>query len=154
MSENDNREKPKKRILFLCVGNAVRSIIAEAYARKYLKEFEVESAGVRPLGTIPSEVIQILNEDGIDTSELHSKPLNTSKIPQYEYIVILARILFFAPPQVKVIYREFEDPGLSPEFLKRLKDEIKNFITELSTLVSDQNQPPSLPTKTQDNQSN
>lgn len=119
------------KILFVCVGNAYRSIIAEAYARKYLKGFEIKSAGIRPFGYVPDEVIQVLEEDGVDTSGLYSKPINTSEISEYDYVVVLSRIFFFAP--TKVLYYDVEDPAFSSiDFLRKVRDQIKQIVIELS----------------------
>ena len=121
----------RKKILFICVGNAYRSIIAEAYGRKFL-DAEVESAGVRPFGYIPSEVIEILKEDGVEVEGLFSKPIDIQKLKDYDIIVILSRMIFFAPEGKKVIFFDIEDPAFSDiEFLRKIRDQIKNFVLSL-----------------------
>ena len=55
-------------VLFLCVHNAGRSQIAEAYLKKFGGDlFLVESAGLEP-GNLNSYVVRTLQEDGIDIS--------------------------------------------------------------------------------------
>ena len=121
----------RKKIIFICVGNAYRSIIAEAYGRKFL-DAEVESAGVRPLGYIPSEVIEILKEDEVEVDGLFSKPIDIQKLKDYDIIVILSRMIFFAPEGKKVIFFDIEDPAFSDiEFLRKIRDQIKNFVLYL-----------------------
>jgi arsenate reductase len=121
----------RKKILFVCVGNAYRSIIAEAYARKFL-DAEVESAGVRPLGYIPSEVVDVLKEDGVEVDGLFSKPIDIQKLKDYDIIVILSRMIFFAPEGKKVMFFDIEDPASSDiEFLRKIRDQIKNFVLSL-----------------------
>ena len=66
---------PKTRVLFLCTGNSARSQMAEAILRKRAGDyFEVYSAGLEPKG-LNSYTLRVLNESGIDTSELRSKAL-------------------------------------------------------------------------------
>jgi arsenate reductase len=123
----------RKKIIFICVGNAYRSIIAEAYARKFL-DAEVGSAGVRPLGYIPSEVIEVLKEDGVEVDGLFSKHIDIQKLKDYDIIVILSRMIFFAPEGKKVIFFDIEDPASSDiEFLRKIRDQIKNLVLSLRT---------------------
>jgi len=56
-----------KKILFVCVENAGRSQMAEAFFRKYAPEkFLVSSAGTKPSTQINPIVVQAMNEVGID----------------------------------------------------------------------------------------
>jgi arsenate reductase len=64
----------KKRILFLCTGNAARSQMAEGLMRAYHgDEVDVVSAGSRPAGWVHPHAIQALAEIGIDISNATSK---------------------------------------------------------------------------------
>ena len=68
-----------KRILFVCVENAGRSQIAEAFANKYGKEkFTVSSAGNKPAEKINPIVAQVMKEKGIDIS------MNKPKLRTYQ----------------------------------------------------------------------
>jgi arsenate reductase len=62
-----------KKILFVCVENAGRSQMAEAFANKYGKDkFLVSSAGNKPADKVNPIVVEALKEKGIDISM--SKP--------------------------------------------------------------------------------
>jgi arsenate reductase len=64
----------KKRVLFLCTGNAARSQMAEGLARAFHgDEVEVVSAGSRPAGWVHPLAVRALAEIGIDASEQTSK---------------------------------------------------------------------------------
>jgi arsenate reductase len=64
----------KKRILFLCTGNAARSQMAEGLARAFHGDvLEVVSAGSRPAGWVHPLAIRALAEIGIDASGQTSK---------------------------------------------------------------------------------
>jgi arsenate reductase len=67
----------KTRVLFLCSGNSARSQMAEALLRKKAgDQFEVYSAGLEPAGLNPYTV-RVLEEIGLDTTNLRSKSLNS-----------------------------------------------------------------------------
>lgn len=66
--------KPKRRILFLCTGNAARSQMAEGLTRAFHgDDWEVVSAGSRPAGWVHPLAIRALAEIGIDASDQTSK---------------------------------------------------------------------------------
>ncbi len=61
-------------ILFICVGNAARSQIAEGLARKILgPAVNVMSAGSMPAGFVSRHALAVLREAGVDTAGHYSK---------------------------------------------------------------------------------
>ena len=65
----------KKRILFLCTGNAARSQMAEGLARAFHSDvLDVVSAGSRPAGWVHPLAIRAMAEIGVDISDQESKP--------------------------------------------------------------------------------
>ncbi|HEX3579949.1 MAG TPA: arsenate reductase ArsC, partial [Thermoanaerobaculia bacterium] len=64
----------KKRILFLCTGNAARSQMAEGLMRAFHGDaVDVVSAGSRPAGWVHPLAIGALAEIGIDIRDAQSK---------------------------------------------------------------------------------
>jgi len=58
----------RKRVLFLCVGNASRSQIAEALARKLSSDrpdVQFTSAGTQPANKVEPKAVKVLREEGI-----------------------------------------------------------------------------------------
>ena len=54
---------PRTKVLFLCIGNACRSQMAEAIARHSASDvIEATSAGLVPFGEIPSTTLEVLRE--------------------------------------------------------------------------------------------
>ena len=75
---------PKPKVLFICLGNSCRSIMAEALARHRCGDrWEAASAGVNPLGFVAPETLAVLAEMGVNTRGLHSKGLNEINLREY-----------------------------------------------------------------------
>jgi protein-tyrosine-phosphatase len=79
--------KPVK-ILFVCMGNCVRSQIAEALARHHFPDIMVvESAGLRPLGFIDPTARAAVEERGVSMEGQFSKGLRDHGLEQPDLIV-------------------------------------------------------------------
>jgi arsenate reductase (thioredoxin) len=77
-----------KKILFVCVENAGRSQMAEAFAKKYgAGKFEVSSAGNKPADNVNSVVVEVMKEKGIDISA-NSPQLITAKMAMEADLIV------------------------------------------------------------------
>lgn len=77
----------KKKVLFLCTGNSIRSQMAEAYLRHFgSRWFESFSAGVSPGGIHPT-TISVMKEDGMDLKAHFSK--NVHQVPAKDLDVLI-----------------------------------------------------------------
>ncbi len=91
MNGKVQRTQKTTKVLFLCYGNACRSIMAEAMARhSWGKGMEACSAGLSPLGHIPPLTLEVLNEAGIPTDGLYSKGIAGVRFDDIDYLVDLA----------------------------------------------------------------
>jgi protein-tyrosine-phosphatase len=71
----------EKTVLFVCVENAGRSQIAEAFFRKYSSRgYLATSAGTRPTGEINPLAVEVMKEVGIDISKQKSKIITEDMI--------------------------------------------------------------------------
>ena len=78
----------KLRILFVCVENACRSQMAEAFARYYGGDrVEAASAGSRPRGQVDPQAIAVMKEQGIDLGGHTSKGLSTLPSDLWDVVV-------------------------------------------------------------------
>jgi protein-tyrosine-phosphatase len=75
-------------VLFVCVGNACRSPMAEAVARYDASDvIEPSSAGTNPLGHIPEDTIKTLTRNGYSGRGLQSKLLRKEDCEAAEIII-------------------------------------------------------------------
>lgn len=78
----------KTRVLFVCMGNCVRSQMAEAIARYAASDIiEAESAGVRPLGFMDPTAQKVLASRGISFDGQFSKGLHSHALAKPDLIV-------------------------------------------------------------------
>jgi arsenate reductase (thioredoxin) len=81
------------KVLFVCMGNCVRSQMAEAIARHSASDIiEAESAGVSPLGFIDNTTQRVLRERGISFEGQFSKGLRTHTLKKPDLIVNMSGV--------------------------------------------------------------
>ena len=81
----------KPSVLFVCIGNACRSPMAEAIARHLgAGVWEVASAGTSPAGWVSEEVRAALDEVDIPAEGLVSQGLDEHDLHSFEFVVILS----------------------------------------------------------------
>lgn len=77
------------KVLFLCRGNSVRSIMAEALLTHHSKgDFQVYSAGAKPSGINPL-TIKAIEHFGLSAAELASKPIEEYIDCHFDYVITL-----------------------------------------------------------------
>ncbi len=80
----------KKSILFVCIENANRSQMAQAFARMYGDDkIEAYSAGSKPSGVINPKAIAAMKELGYDLNTHDSTSLDDMPDIQYDYVVTM-----------------------------------------------------------------
>lgn len=80
----------KHNVLFICTGNSARSIFAEAIMRNEAGErFNVYSAGTKPFSELNPFAVEMLQQKGIDTSDLRAKNISEfqgESAPQLDFV--------------------------------------------------------------------
>ncbi|GGB06688.1 arsenate reductase (thioredoxin) [Macrococcus hajekii] len=123
-------------IYFLCTGNSCRSQIAEGFAKKYLTDWHVYSAGIETHGVNP-KAIEVMKEVGIDISDQTSDKINTDILNHADLVVTLcdhARdVCPVAPAHVRTEHWGFEDPaGQDWSVFQQVRDAIGARIKQFS----------------------
>jgi arsenate reductase len=125
-----------KRLLFVCVENAGRSQMAEAFANRYGKEkTTASSAGVKLAERVNPLVVEAMKEKGIDISANKPKLLTMEMIKEADRTIVMGcSVEQFCPaPLAKnVVDWNLEDPkGKSMEKVREIRDEIERRILAL-----------------------
>ena len=125
-----------KKVLFVCVENAGRSQMAEAFARTFgMGKVEARSAGTVPAREVNSVVVQVMRERGIDLSANAPKLITNEMVQEVDMIIVMgcsAEGFCPAPLLNKVIDWEIEDPKDKPiEKVREIRDEIERKVKSL-----------------------
>jgi arsenate reductase len=80
-----------KRVIFACVHNAGRSQIAAAYFNRLADPAKARalSAGTQPLGQIHPEVVQVMQEDGIDLAAARPQKLTAELAADAQLLITM-----------------------------------------------------------------
>jgi protein-tyrosine-phosphatase len=125
-----------KKVLFVCVENAGRSQMAEAFARQY--GIEATSAGTVPAENVNAVVVQVMKERGIP---LPGKPkmLTEEMIKQADLVITMGCSVEEVCPapmieemNKKLVDWHIEDPkGKSIAEVRKIASQIQSNILEL-----------------------
>ena len=133
----------KKRVLFLCTGNAARSQMAEGLARAdHGDVLDVVSAGSRPAGWVHPLAIRALAEVGIDASEQTSKSAELFLDQPFDVVVTVCDSAAQDCPMWRGAKRIEhwpiedpsygpDDPATRPDRFAATRDELRHRIDEL-----------------------
>jgi arsenate reductase len=124
----------RKRVLFVCVENANRSQMAEAFARLHGGAgVEAYSSGSRPSGQVNPRAVEFMRERGYDLATHHSKPLTA--LPAVEFDAAITMGCGDECPLLRAKVREdwgIPDPKHLPaEEFRRVRDLIEGKVKEL-----------------------
>ncbi len=123
-------------MLFVCVGNACRSPMAESIARSIAADVIVpSSAGVYPLGEVPALTRQTLVKNGYPIEGLGSKPILREDWQAAELVINMSgmdRERIFTDAS-KVEDWDVADPyGADPALYQRIMVEIEERVRGLT----------------------
>jgi arsenate reductase (thioredoxin) len=121
-----------KRVLFLCIGNACRSQMAEAFARAYGSDvLTPASAGLTPAHRVPSDTIRAMEEKNLDLRAQEPKSLSGLGT-EFDLIINMSG---FPLPQVNGgRLREWDVPdpiGMDYTYHCQVRDQIETLVREL-----------------------
>jgi len=89
----------KKKVLFVCTGNSVRSQMAEAYLKELDNEhFATYSAGVTPAG-VHELTRKVMDEEGISLENHYSKNVRKFEQKNFDYVIPLCEVAAMSLPE-------------------------------------------------------
>jgi arsenate reductase len=124
------------RVMFLCIGNACRSQMAEGFAREIGKDImEPFSAGLIAAGVHP-RAISVMKELGIDISRQKSKTIDEKLLKTMDVVITLCsnaeETCPWTPPTITRLHWPINDPvgtvGTEEKIMndfRRARDEIR-----------------------------
>ena len=129
-------------ILFVCIGNTCRSQMAEGFATAAgIEGLTVSGAGTRPLGWVDPQVIELMNQRGIDISAQRSTGFSDDLLKQTDVVITLgccsADELCPASFTGEKEDWPIEDPyGADIEVYERVADDIQHRVQDLLQRLS------------------
>ncbi len=129
-------------VLFVCVENAGRSQMAEAFFRKFTENrFNVISAGTIPSNELNPIVVQVMKEIGIDMNNQNPKMLSESMISNSFKTVNMGCMDKESCPALfvkDVIDWNIPDPKEKTiEQIREIRDQIKTEVLNLIATMND-----------------
>lgn len=124
-----------REVLFVCVGNAGRSQMAEAFFNRAAGGMaRAISAGTKPAGAVDPQTIEVMREVGIDISGNRPKALTMEMLEQADRVVTMGCGVEGVCPAsfVETEDWQLEDPkGKPSEDVRRIRDEIETRVMRL-----------------------
>jgi len=126
---------PAKRVLFVCIGNACRSQMAEAFARAYGSDVIIPaSAGLAPAMNVARDTIKIMAEKQIDLRDHFPKAIRHLGRAQFDLVInmcassipleLASRATVFEWDVEDPVYMEYEDH-------REVRDQIEKLVMKL-----------------------
>jgi len=125
-----------KKVLFVCVENAGRSQMAEAFANAYGSgKITAKSAGTTPGERVNNTVVQVMWEKGIDISRNRPKLITEEMIHEADRVITMGCSVAEVCPAVfirDVVDWNLEDPKGQPvQKVREIRDEAERLVRAL-----------------------
>ncbi|MGP6207661.1 low molecular weight phosphatase family protein [Cuniculiplasma sp. SKW3] len=128
----------KGKVLFVCVENAGRSKMAEAFGKKY--GIDCISAGTVPSAEVNPVVREVMNEIGVPISDHRPRMMTREMVDNADLVVIMGCSVEDSCPaplvssmKKKMVDWGLDDPkGKPKEEVKRIRDRIESLVRELA----------------------
>jgi len=131
-----------KRVLFVCIGNACRSQMAEGFARTYGADVMIAaSAGLGPASNVARDTKAAMAEKGIDLRDHYPKAIRNLGRAQFDLVVNMSgsEILPEEVPGAEIVEWDVPDPVyMRYEDHCKIRDEIERLVM---LLILDLRQP-------------
>ena len=128
-----------KKVLFVCVENARRSQMAEAFLNKLAKGQAVAaSAGARPASKVDAKAVEVMKEIGIDITKEKPKALTMKMVEEADVVITMGCGADVCPVVPKRVEEwKIEDPAGKPiaqfsEIRNEIRKRVENLIEGLN----------------------
>ena len=123
----------RKRVLFVCIGNACRSQMAEAFARHHGSDVLIPaSAGLSPASRVAGDTIRAMEEKNFDIRDHFPKAIRNLGRARFDLIVNMSGRPVSGEAGCKVVEWEVPDPiGMEYSEHCEIRDAIERQVMEL-----------------------
>jgi arsenate reductase len=119
-------------VLFVCVANSGRSVMAERIFRRATQSHEARSAGSAPGGRVHAVVVDALREVGLDASDHVPAKLDAGALEWADVVVATCDDACPLVPGKRYVNWQLPDPKGRPlEQVRDIRDEIESRVAEL-----------------------
>ena len=127
------------KVLFVCVGNQGRSVMAERLFRRAVAgRHEAHSAGSNPGIAVHPQVLEALAEIGIDASDHLPHKLDDEDVEWADVVVATCDDACPVIPGKRYISWQLPDPKREPlERVRKIRDEIARLVDDLVAQVDE-----------------
>jgi arsenate reductase (thioredoxin) len=121
-----------RRALFVCIGNAGRSQMAQAFYEEL--GGEARSAGSRPAAQLDANVVAVMHEAGVDISSRRPKGFTDDDVEWADVVVTMGcgDVCPFFPGKEYLDWNLPDPIAMSPDEVRDLRDVIRRRIAELA----------------------
>jgi arsenate reductase len=122
-----------KRVVFICIGNACRSQMAEAFARAYGSDvMHAWSAGLFPASAIPRQTIRMMEEKNIPLRDAFPKRLDEVPFDDPDLYINMSGLPVPGAQFVPTRTWNVQDPyQQSDELFREVRDQIEGLVMAL-----------------------
>jgi len=125
-------EKGNKKILFVCIHNTCRSVIAEAIFNSIAKEWRANSAGIKKADRVDETAVRLLKENGYEVNKEKTKSIDEVNLEDYGLVITVCKESCPFIPFRNVRQWRIEDPaGKDVDVYRRVIEEIKEKVKKL-----------------------
>jgi len=123
----------KARVLFVCIGNACRSQMAEGFARRFGADvMEVQSAGLMPLDAVPAQTRKVMLEKEVPVDGQFPKGVEVFRNAEFDLVINMSGT--FLPRNMREKERVWtvDDPyGRTDDAYRATRDELADRVADL-----------------------
>lgn len=121
------------RILFVCIGNAIRSQMAEGFAREYSAgKVTPASCGLSPAMRVDPKAVAAMEDIGIKIKDHFPKPIQMLARTEFDLVVNISGHSLPVPFSCPVRTWEVADPvGKSEDEFRKARDLIQKLTLQL-----------------------
>lgn len=131
------------RIAFVCVQNAGRSQMSTAFAEQErtergLDDIEIVTGGTDPANEVHPEVVETMQELGIDLSDREPRAVSTEELEQCDIVATMGCSTLSLDAETDVRDWALPDPdGEPPERVREIRDQVRERVRGLFDEITD-----------------